>query len=80
MRSYEEIIDDFPKEFQLPMMKIVGRLREEVLDTVRKSDFRELIEVVSDLGKHMEDLAEAQKSTEHRVEELAEASGKPRKQ
>ena len=73
MISYEEIIEDFPKEFQLPMMKIVGRLREEVLDTVRASDFNELKEIVTHLGTHVENLAEAQKRTEQRVEELAEA-------
>ena len=76
MLSYEEIIEEFPKEFQLPMMKIVGRLREETLDTVTKSDFRELKEVVSDIGLHMEELAEAQNRTEQRVEELAEAQKK----
>ena len=64
MLSYEEIIEEFPKEFQLPMMKIVGRLREEALDTVTKSDFRELKEVVSDIGLHMEELAEVQNRTE----------------
>ncbi len=76
MISYNEIIEEFPKDFQLPMLKIVDRLREEALDTVRKSDFQELKMVVSSLGTSMEGLAEAQKRTEQRVGELAEAQRK----
>jgi len=60
-------------EVQFPMMKILDQLREEVLDTVTKADFKTLENVVSALGDKMLELAEAQKRTELRVEELAEA-------
>ena len=83
MRSYTDVIETLPKEFQLPMMKIVDRLREEILDTVRRSDFQELKGVVSALSERMADfsaaqleLAEAQGKTERRLEELAEAQKK----
>ena len=42
-------------------------------DLVKTSDFNELKDIVKDLGKKVGDLAEAQKRTELRVEELAES-------
>ncbi len=87
MMSYNEVIQEFPIEIQFPMMKIMDKLRGEILDTVTKSDFKRLEDVVSLLsdkmlelaesqkrtGQRMEELADAQKRTEQRVEELADA-------
>jgi chromosome segregation ATPase len=66
---------------------IFGLIYEDLQNTVTKSDFTELKEIVRDLGEaqkvteakvgslvdRVEELAEAQKRTEARVEELAEA-------
>ncbi len=66
MQIYSDIIESFPQELQLPMLKLMDRLREETLGTVKKSDFEELKGVVTALGAHMSELALAQR-------ELAEA-------
>jgi len=70
MISYNEIIENFPKDVQFPMMKLMDKLREEILDTVTKSDFRELRDTVYDLAKNIEALSTAQARTESRVDKL----------
>lgn len=69
MIKYLEAIDGLPVEIKLPLMKAFELFREEIAETVRKSDFDELKKVVGEL-------AEAQKRTEQRVEELAQAQKK----
>ena len=83
MQIYSDIIESFPQDLQLPMLKLMDRLREETLDTVKRSDFEGLKGVVTALAEHVshlalaqKELAEAQKKTEQRVEELAEAQKK----
>ncbi len=73
MLSYNKLIETLPTEVQFPMMKILEQFREEMLNTVTKSDFRQLEKVVSALSDNILELTEAQKRTEQRVEELAEA-------
>ncbi|MEZ4527239.1 MAG: hypothetical protein R2941_15080 [Desulfobacterales bacterium] len=73
MMSYSEVIQEFPREIQFPMMKVLDKLREELLDTVTKSDFKKLEDVVSLLGDKILELAESQKRTGQRMEELADA-------
>jgi len=73
MMSYNEVIHEFPREVQFPMMKVLDKLRGEILDTVTKNDFRKLEDVVSLLGDKMLELAESQKRTGQRMEELADA-------
>jgi len=73
MISYNEEIQQFPKDVQFPMMKILDKLRGELMDTVTKTDFKRLENIVSVLADKILELAEAQKRTEQRVEELAEA-------
>ncbi len=72
MRSYNALIEQLPIEVQFPMMKILGQFREDMLDTVTKTDFKRLEDVVSVLGDKILELAEAQSRTEKRVEKLAE--------
>lgn len=73
MQTYSDIIESFPKELQLPMLKLMDRLREEKLDTFKRGDFEELKGVVSGLAERVSDLALAQKRTEQSVEELTQA-------
>jgi len=76
MISYNEEIKELPKDVQFPMMKVLDKLRGELMDTVTKTDFKRLENVVSALADKILELAEAQKRTEQRVEELAEAQKK----
>ncbi len=64
MQMYSDIIESFPKEMQMPMLKFMDRLREETLDTVKRSDFSELKGIVTALGERVSDLALAQKGSE----------------
>lgn len=66
MISYLEAIEQLPTEVKLPLMKAFELFKEEIAETVKKSDFDALKAVVGEL-------AEAQRRTEQRVEELAEA-------
>jgi vacuolar-type H+-ATPase subunit I/STV1 len=72
MIKYLDPIEQLPSEFKLPIMKAFELFREEIAETVKRSDFEELKSVV-------EELAEAQKRTEERVEELAEAQKETQK-
>jgi len=66
MLKYLEAIEELPKELKGPLVHVLELFRQEVAETVKKSDFDDLKRVVTEL-------AEAQKRTEQRVEELAEA-------
>jgi hypothetical protein len=83
MQTYSDIIESLPQQMQLPMLKLMDRLRDETLDTVKRSDFEELRGVVTALGERVSDLALAQKNSEKRLsrveiilQELAEAQKK----
>ena len=47
MQIYSDIIESFPQQMQLPILKLMDRLRDETLDTVKRSDFEELTGVVT---------------------------------
>ncbi len=66
MLKYLEAIEELPKELKGPLVHVLELFRQEIAETVKRSDFDELKKVVAEL-------AEAQKRTEQRVEELAEA-------
>jgi len=73
MIKYIEAIEGLPVELKLPLMKAFELFREEIAETVKRSDLEGLKAVVRDL-------AEAQRGSEQRltrleaiVEELAEA-------
>ncbi len=84
---YIEIMEQLPPEVRLPLMKAFELFKEELADTVKRSDFEGLKAVVQELAEAQKaaesrltkleitvgELAEAQKRTEQRVEELAEA-------
>ena len=83
MQTYSDIIESFPQQMQLPMLKLMDRLREETLDTVKRSDFEELKGVLTALGERISDLALAHKNSEKRLtrvevtlQELAEAQNR----
>lgn len=87
MIRYLEAIEQLPVEIKLPLMKAFELFREEIAETVKRSDFEELKAVVRELAEaqkrteqRVEELAEAQKRTEQRVEELAEAQRETQKE
>jgi len=69
MARLSEVLERLPEEIRLPLFQAFEILREELRETVRRSDFEELKGVVKEL-------AEAQKRTEQRLEELAAAQTK----
>jgi len=61
MVRYLEAIEGLPVEFKLPLIKAFESFKEEIAETVKRSDFDELKAVVYEL-------AEAQKRTEESLE------------
>ena len=83
MQTYSDIIESFPREIQLPMLKLMDKFRDETLDTVKRSDFEELKGVLSALADRVSDLAlgqneltQAQKKSEQGIEDLIQAQKK----
>jgi uncharacterized phage infection (PIP) family protein YhgE len=80
MSKLVEAIDEIPHELRLPLLKAFTYLKEEIAETVKKSDFDNFVKSTEEnfnrVWKAIEELAEAQKRTEQRVEELAEAQKK----
>jgi len=90
MKRYFDAIEELPNEIKLPLIRVLELFREEIAETVKRSDFEELKSVVKELAEAqkkteqrvekledvVKELAEAQKKTEQRVEELAEAQKK----
>ncbi len=77
---YEDLRQCLGDEAARKLAGLMGKLYEEIAQTVTKQDFNELTRVVSELAEaqkrteaRVEELAEAQRRTEERVEELAEA-------
>lgn len=62
------IVQQFPTEIQTPIT-VLGEWMSE--NSVKREDFRELKNTVVSIAKSVQELAEAQKRTESRVEELA---------
>ena len=71
MLKYLEAIDELPEEFKAPLIKVFELFREEVAETVKRSDFEELKAVVARLARSQEELAEAQKRTEEEVKSFS---------
>ena len=90
MKRYFDAIEELPNEIKLPLIRVLELFREEIAETVKRSDFEELKSVVKELAEAqkrteqrvekledvVKELVEAQKKTEQRVEELAEAQKK----
>jgi predicted nuclease with TOPRIM domain len=77
---YTELKDSLETIAAEKIAQIMGNMYQELSQTVTKTEFNELKEVVKDLAeaqqrteKRVEELAQAQQRTEQRVEELAEA-------
>ncbi len=66
LEIFNQLREDFPEGVARKIATLMGRIYNELANTVTKTEFNELKEVVREL-------AEAQKRTEARVEELAEA-------
>jgi hypothetical protein len=69
--SLTTVLEEFPTELRLPLVRLVEELKTEF--RVQRTDFDDLKAIVRDLAKSQQELAEAQKRTEHRIEELAQA-------
>ena len=67
MFRYLEAIEELPADVRAPLLKVLDLFREEVAETVKKSDFEELRAVVERLAHSQEELAEAQKRTEQEI-------------
>jgi len=77
MLKYLEAIEELPKELKGPLVRVLELFREDMAETVKRSDFERFEKATEEnfnrVWKSIEELAEAQKRTEQRVEELAEA-------
>lgn len=80
MLKYLEAIEELPKEFKVPFTKALELFREELAETIKKSDFEELKAVVTRLACSQEELAEAQKRTEKEIGSLSRALKETRKE
>ena len=77
---YEELAVSLGESPAKAIMRVVGRVYEDLSQTVTKDDFNRLVNAVSELAEaqkrteeKIEALAEAQRQTEERLNELAEA-------
>ena len=80
---YEELAVSLGESPAKAIMRVVGRVYEDLSQTVTKDDFNRLVNAVSELAEaqkrteeKIEALAEAQRQTEERISELAEAQRK----
>ena len=80
LRIYEELSQTLEPKAAHKLASVLGLIYEDLQQTVTKSEFDDLRQVVRDLAEaqkrteaQIRDLAEAQKRTEARVAELAEA-------
>ena len=80
---YEELAVSLGESPAKAIMRVVGRVYEDLSQTVTKDDFNRLVNAVSELAEaqkrteeKIEALAEAQRKTEERLNELAEAQKK----
>lgn len=77
MLKYLEAIEELPQELKGPLVRVLELFREDIAETVKRSDFERFVKSTEEnfnkVWKSIEELAEAQKRTEQRVEELAEA-------
>jgi len=69
-------IDDLDPKVKAAFLAVLEEIERNVKENVKRSDFIELTQAVSELSNKVNQLAEAQKRTEQRVAELAEAQKK----
>ena len=80
LNIYEDLSRYIDKQAARKITDVLGKVYEEVTQTVTKKEFNELKTIVKELAQaqkgteeRVEELAQAQKRTEERVEELAQA-------
>jgi len=85
-KLYSNLSESMEPASAKAITEAIGELYEELKNSVTKTEFGELREIVRDLAEaqkrteiRVEELAEAQKRTEIRVEELAEAQKRTEK-
>ncbi len=80
MLRYFDAIEELPEEIKRPLVKVLEIFREEIAESIKKSDFERFEKATEEnflrVWKSIEELTNAQKRTEQRVEELAEAQKK----
>ena len=69
-------VDPPIKEVLLAILEEIERQRKQWEESVTKTEFNELKEIVAGLAKKVDELAEAQKKTEQTIKELVEAQKK----
>lgn len=84
MIRYIEAIEQLPVDIKLPLIKAFELFKEEMAETVKRTDFERFERATEEnfkrVWKSIEELAEAQKRTEQKVEELAEAQKRTEKE
>lgn len=68
------------REILLLILEEMERQRAQWEESVTKTEFNELKEIVRDLGKSISELTEAQKNTEKKIQELTEAQKRTEKE
>ena len=73
LKIYNELSETMGEQSARKLAEVIGAMYEELLNTVTKKDFNELKDIVKEL-------ADAQKRTEIKIEELAEAQRETQKE
>jgi hypothetical protein len=78
MLKYLEALEELPKELKGPLIKVLELFKEEVAETVKRSDFERFEKATAEnfqrVWKSIEELTEAQKRTEQRLDEFEKAT------
>ncbi|MEW6215862.1 MAG: hypothetical protein AB1478_11790 [Nitrospirota bacterium] len=78
MLRYLEAIEELPRELKGPLVRVLELFREDIAETVKRSDFERFEKTTEEnfnrVWKSVEELAEAQKSTEQRLEQFERAT------
>ncbi|NWF52994.1 MAG: hypothetical protein HXY47_07945 [Nitrospirae bacterium] len=79
MLKYLEALEELPKELKGPLVKVLELFKEEVAETVKRSDFERFEKATEEnfnrVWKSIEELTEAQKRTEERLDQFEKATG-----
>jgi hypothetical protein len=74
MLKYLEAIEELPKELKGPLVRVLELFREDIAETVKKSDFERFEKTTEEnfnrVWASIHELAEAQKRTEERLEQF----------
>ncbi len=83
LKIYNELKEKLEPAAALTIAELMGTIYSELANTVTKTDFRELREIVQELSEAQKrtetklgELTEAQQHTEERLEKLTEAQNR----